>query len=523
MGELLQFVADRSDELWLRVGEHLFLTGVSTLAAILIGVPLGIAATCSNGLRTFVLGIVSMFQTIPSLALLAILLAALGKIGFVPAVIALTVYALLPIVRNTVTGLDGVDASVIEAARGVGMNRIQQLRLVQLPLALPVIVAGIRTAAVVGVGIATLSAFIGAGGLGQFINRGLALSNSRLILLGAIPAGVLAIVVDLLIEGARWGLTPVRQSDEGSFRAKLRPVAVMLPLLLFVGGSMVVVSKESQTATSGVVRIGSKNFTEQLILAEMMAQAIEQNTDLTVERQFNLGGTMICHEAMVAGELDVYAEYTGTGLVSVLNAPVPTGETVLDVVRREYGSRFGIEWLQPFGFNNTYAISVRRDDATKNGWTSISDVSKASESLRAGFTAEFSERSDGYPGLKEAYNLRFREIRDLEPALMYSAAANDEVDVICAFATDGRILKHDLVLLSDDRRFFPPYHAVPTIRHEFGQRYPKVRETLEMLAGSMTDRQMQELNRRVDIDQEPVAIVAADFLRSVQGNSKSVD
>jgi osmoprotectant transport system permease protein len=184
----VEFAGERMPELGLRTGEHLVLTGLSTGLAIAIGLPLGILASTKQGLRAPLLATISIFQTIPSLAMLAILLALVGKIGAVPAIIALTIYALLPIVRNTVTGIEGVPSEVVEAARGIGMTPRQQLRMVQLPLAMPVMIAGIRTAAVMGVGIATLSAFIGAGGLGQFINRGLALSNTQLILLGAIPA-----------------------------------------------------------------------------------------------------------------------------------------------------------------------------------------------------------------------------------------------------------------------------------------------------------------------------------------------
>jgi osmoprotectant transport system permease protein len=234
---LITYVSNRLPELWLRTGEHLILTGCSTLVAIFIGVPLGILVFRTAWLRGPALGAVGILQTIPSLAMLVFLLALIQKIGALPAIIALTLYALLPIVRNTLTGLDGVSLEVMEAARGMGMTEYQQLRMVRIPLATPVIVAGIRTAAVVGVGIATLSAFIGAGGLGQFINRGLALSNTKLILLGAIPAALLALIVDFSIGAFGWGLRPERKRDKkGSIKGLMRPMALTMPILLILVG-----------------------------------------------------------------------------------------------------------------------------------------------------------------------------------------------------------------------------------------------------------------------------------------------
>ncbi|MFC1512376.1 glycine betaine ABC transporter substrate-binding protein, partial [Candidatus Latescibacterota bacterium] len=488
------FVSERLAELWLRTGEHMMLTGVSTGMAIIIGIPLGICAARICWLRGPLTGGVGILQTIPSLAMLAILLALLQKIGAIPAIIALTLYALLPIVRNTLTGLEGLSPDVIEAARGIGMTPFQRMWLVEIPLSMPMIVAGIRTAAVVSVGIATLSAFIGAGGLGQFINRGLALSNTELILLGAIPAAVLALIVDSSIAAFQWGLR--RKRSRGSrFNAVidrwLRPAALSMPLVLIIAGCFTSSSNPSWGTSARderIVRIGTKNFTEQLILGELMAQLIEVRTDLRVERRFNLGGTMICHGALKSGGIDLYAEYTGTALSAILKQSVIADpDRAHAMVAREYRQRFAVDWLRPFGFNNTYAITVRKSDATSRNLRAISDLIAISGTLRAGFTAEFSERPDGYPGLRRAYELQFREVRDLDPALMYQAIANREVDVICAFATDGRIAAFDLQPLRDDRGFFPPYQAAPVIRTEVLQAYPELREVLDLLAGRLDD------------------------------------
>ncbi|MBW2708877.1 MAG: ABC transporter permease/substrate-binding protein [Deltaproteobacteria bacterium] len=297
---LAAFVSERLPELWFRTGEHLMLTGSSSGAAMLIGIPLGMLLYRKRWFRNPAMGTISILQTIPSLAMLAFLLALLHKIGALPAIIALTLYALLPIVRNTLTGLEGVSAQVMEAARGIGMTEGQQLRMVRIPLAAPVIVAGIRTAVVVGVGIATLSAFIGAGGLGQFINRGLALSNTRLILLGAIPAALLALLLDFTIGAFLWGAAPERKRKGGSAQNFLRAAALGMPVLLVITGILAYFSNPyaqsgriaADDLNARTVVIGTKNFTEQLILGELMAQMIEARTLLKVERRFNLGGTI---------------------------------------------------------------------------------------------------------------------------------------------------------------------------------------------------------------------------------------
>jgi len=523
----IALVGERLPELWLRTGEHLMLTGVSTGMAVLVGIPLGICAARIRWLRNPVTGAVGILQTIPSLAMLSILLALMHKIGAMPAIIALTLYALLPIVRNTLTGMEAVSPAVLEAARGMGMTPRQRLWLVEIPLSTPVIVAGIRTAAVVGVGIATLSAFIGAGGLGQFINRGLALSNTDLILLGAIPAALLALLVDGTIAASQWGLRRKRSSGS-RFKVALdrclRPVALTMPVLLIAAGCVAYFSASmsssnpfwgTRVARRGTLRIGTKNFTEQLILGELMAQLIEARTDLTVVRRFNLGGTMICHGALKSGGIDVYAEYTGTALTAILEQPVIADpDRAYEVVSREYRQRFAARWLRRFGFNNTYAITIRRADARASNLRTISDLVAMAGTLRAGFTAEFSERPDGYPGLRRAYGLQFREVRDLDPALMYQAIANREVDVICAFATDGRIAALDLQPLSDDRGFFPPYHAAPVVRSEVLDAHPEVRQFLGLLADLLDDATMQRLNFEVDGKKRQPREVAREVLES---------
>ena len=265
---------------------------------------------------------------------------------------------------------------------------------------------------------------------------------------------------------------------------------------------------------SGVVRIGTKNFTEQLILGEMMAQVIEAKTDLKVLRRFNLGGTMICHGALLNGEIDLYPEYTGTGLVNVLKSPLlKSPRETLSFVRKAYADRFGLTWLEPFGFNNTYAITVRSKDARNLGLETISNLKKFKEDFKAGFTAEFAEREDGYPGLRKAYGFGFKTVLDLDPSMMYQAVKTGEIDVICAFSTDGRIKTFDLTVLRDDRGFFPPYQATPVVSMSVLDRYPALEPALTLLKGRIDDQKMQHMNSAVDSEKQSVREVVAKFLQ----------
>ncbi len=517
MTHWLAFAASRASELWLRTGEHLMLTGVSTAAAVLVGLPLGVYVSMSRRAKGPVMSVVGILQTIPSLAMLVLLLALFNRIGAVPALVALTLYALLPIVRNTATGLEEVAPELIQAANGLGMSRAQELLWVRLPLATPVILAGIRTAAVIGVGIATLSAFIGAGGLGEFINRGLALADTDLILLGAVPAAVLALAVDFSLAVMQWGFTRSRESRaSGRARTKiLRVAAVASPLSLVALGVFAYGSGGAGQRASIV--IGSKNFTEQLILGELMAQTIEARTDLSVERRLNLGGTMICHSALLKGEIDLYPEYTGTALTAILeDSVVRDPAQVLREVRSAYESRFGLTWLAPFGFDNTYVVAARADEADQRGWNVVSDLIPDASRLRVGMTAEFAERPDGLRGFEQRYGVRFAETRDLDPSILYQAAAEGQVDVVFAFATDARLRQYDLKVLTDDRGYFPPYQAAPVVRSGTLSAHPELRSALAPLAGALPDSVMRRLNYEADVQGESPAHVAAKFL-SAQG------
>ena len=259
--------------------------------------------------------------------------------------------------------------------------------------------------------------------------------------------------------------------------------------------------------------IGSKNFTEQVIIGEIMAQVLEHHLGVKVDRKFNLGGTFVCFSALKQGDLDLYADYTGTGLTAVLEREVMRdADEVYDVVKEAYEAEFGLTWLEPFGFNNTYALTMRRADAERLNIKTISDLVPHASEMVMGCTYEFLERPDGYPGLKDTYGLRFKGTRGMDAGLTYRAAASEAVDVIDGFATDGRIPAFDLVILDDDRGFFPPYHAAPVVRMDVLERNPQIAEALNRLAGMIDDDTMRDMNYRVDEKNERPRDVAQEFL-----------
>jgi osmoprotectant transport system permease protein len=264
---------------------------------------------------------------------------------------------------------------------------------------------------------------------------------------------------------------------------------------------------------SNKITIGSKNFTESIILGNMLADLIEENTDLKVERKLNLGGTQVVFGALNSGDVDLYVEYTGTGLVNILKKETITNpQEVYDIVQREFNEKYDLKWLKPLGFNNTYAIAVRKDTAEKYGLRTISDLKNVSNELIMGPTIEFSNRPDGLIGLSEKYNLTFKSVSPVDGGLRYTAINSKKSDIIDAFSTDGLLKAFDLVVLEDDKNFFPPYYAVPLIRQKTLKKYPELESVINKLAGRLNDEKMRELNYRVDELKESPENVARDFL-----------
>jgi osmoprotectant transport system permease protein len=494
----LAFLAERRAELLLLTGQHVVLVLVSAGIAVALGVPVGIALARRPRLARPVLALANLAQTIPSLALFGFLIPVpfIGGIGVRTAIVALVLYSLLPILRNTVTGIQQVDAAVLEAATGMGMTSGQRLRLVELPLALPVILAGVRVAVVVSVGTATIAAAIGAGGLGTYVFRGLATVDTWLILAGAIPAALLALTADGLL---------------GAVQKSSHPGRAAALLGLGVAAAVALALLARSPAGARTVVVGSKNFTEQVVLGEILGARLEA-LGFAVDRRLNLGGTLLCHAAVREGQIDVYVEYSGTALTDILKRPVsPDPAAVLE----DYAS-LGLRFGSPLGFNNSYALVMRRADAEARSVRRISDLAPLAATLRLGLFGEFLERADGMPGLLRAYGLRFGvPPREMDLGLLYQALADGKVDLVVGSATDGLIAAMDLVVLEDDRHYFPPYDAVPVMNEASLRRHPGLLEAVESLGGRIDEKSMRRMNYAVDGEHRRPSDVAREFLEGL--------
>lgn len=505
---LIEFWLNQGGEFLSAILSHLAMVLAATSIAVAAGVPLGVISYRNPRLGSPLIGLANIVQTIPSLAMFGFLIPMplIGGIGAKAAVIVLILYALLPVMRTTVSGLKGIDPSVREAGLAMGMTDRQLLYQVELPLARTSILAGVRVATVVGVGTATIAAAIGAGGLGEYIFRGVASVDSTVILAGAIPAAALALVADFALAWLERWSTPGR-AKSGRSRIGAATGAGAVALLLIIGGLF------WSERSGGRIVIGSKDFTEQVILGELLAQTIERSTAIKVQRKFNLGDTLVCETAMRAGDLDLYVEYTGTALTAIFKQPVMLDEA--EVNRRVAASyaATGRVMLDPLGFNNTYVILTRGDDARRLGLKTISDAARYSPNWRAGFGSAFLDREDGYRGLIQTYGLKFREAPlAMNLSLTYRALAERQVDLIAGDATNGLIAKLDLFALEDDRRYFPPYHAVPIIRSETLNRHPELLAALNRLAGRVSDDEMRRMNYEADVERRDVKLVVWSFL-----------
>jgi osmoprotectant transport system permease protein len=505
MSRLFTFWVTHRSELAVLLSQHVLLVAISTLVAVAIGLPLGIFAARRPRLAAPLVGLANIVQTVPSLAMFGFLLPVpfIGGVGARAAIMVLILYGLLPIIRTTIAGLNGIDPSIREAGVAMGMRPRDLLWLVELPLALPSIVAGIRVAAVVGVGSATIAAAIGAGGLGEYIYRGLSMVDSTVILAGAIPAALLALAVDGgLLALERRLVSRRHKGPMGAARAAISLIAIVVLLSALV----------ARRSPSAIV-VGSKNFTEQNILGELVAQTIERETGMPVDRRLNLGGTLICDGALRSGDIDLYVEYTGTALTAIFHQPVVNDPQAVFATVRDLYARTGRALLPALGFNNTFAILVRGDDARTRGLRTIDDVAREAPRWRAGFGYEFLERPDGYPGLAAAYGLQFAEpphVMDL--SLSYRALASRQVDLIAGDATAGLIRGLDLVQLEDTRHYFPPYDAAVVARAEVLLRYPRMRMALEGLSGRISADDMRAMNYAADVEHRDVVQIVSDFL-----------
>lgn len=490
------------------LGGHLRLSLGAMACGLIIALPLGILAARNRAIAGPALAVAGTFQTIPALALLALMVPLLGgRIGFLPAFTALTLYAILPVLRNTIVGLQGVDPVVREAARGVGMTPVQSLYRVELPLALPTIMAGIRTASVWVIGAATLATPVGAASLGNYIFSGLQTRNWTLVIFGCVAAALSALVIDGLLKLMESAAARRRAGRALVSGAGLAVIAVLalIPAGAFQGTGPAGTARSALAADTGgfgdtPVTIGAKAFTEQYILAGLL-EGVLRDAGAEVRRRDNLGST-VAFDALVSGEIDVYVDYSGTLWATIMQREdMPGRHVMLAEITSWMWTRHNVLVLGALGFENAYGIAVSRDNAERNGLASIDDLASL-PGVSLGADSEFFARAE-WTGLRETYGLGDVRTRAMDSTFMYAAVRDGEVDAITAYTTDGRISAFDLVILDDPAGILPPYDALVLIAPAATSR-PAIAQALAPLLNAVSADAMREANGVVDLDRRPV-------------------
>ncbi|WP_316165996.1 MULTISPECIES: ABC transporter permease/substrate-binding protein [unclassified Bradyrhizobium] len=489
------------------LGSHLRVSLAALALGLAVSFPLALLARNRPALRNLLLGVASVVQTVPGLALLALfypLLLALTALtlrwfglsfsafGFLPAMLALALYSMLPVLRNTITGLNGVDASLIEAAKGVGMTERQALTMVELPLALPVIMAGIRTAAVWVIGTATLSTPIGQTSLGNYIFAGLQTQNWVLVVFGCIAAAVLALAIDQLLALIEDGLRR---------RSRARVGLGTATIALMVGASLL----PSLAGGSARYVIGAKTFTEQYVLSALISERL-QAAGLSATTRAGLGSSVI-YEALKNGDIDAYVDYSGTLWTNQFRhkEQLPRA-ALLDALKQDL-AKDKVTLLGELGFENAYALVMPRKTAEALGISSIADLARHASDMSIAGDYEFFSRPE-WAALRDAHGLAFRAQRQMQPDFMYAAAASGEVDVIAGYTSDGLIAKYDLVVLDDPKQAIPPYDAILLLSPKRAEDRA-LQDALRPLLGRIDIATMQQANLRAsgsDAESSPPAV-----------------
>lgn len=514
-----EWLAALIDPLPAYLGGHLRLSVAAIVTALAVSLPLGVIAARNATIAAPSLTIASTLQTIPALALLALMVPILGgTIGFAPAFIALTLYGVLPVLRNTIVGLQGVDPTVREAARGIGMSPMQSLVQVELPLAAPTIIAGARTATVWVVGAATLATPVGATSLGNYIFSGLQTRTWAAVIFGCLCSAGLAILLDQLIRALH-----LSAEARKPLRALIAGAAVVVVPAGVIGSAMLANANTSgprfdaSAATQAgfgtePVVIGAKAFTEQYILAEVLKSRLETD-GARVEVRENLGST-VTFDALRTGEIDVYVEYTGTAWNNVLQRGAPIDRHVMFTEISAYlYNEYGIVTLGRLGFENAYGIAVRAEYAQTHGLTTIADLA-ALDSVSIGGDAEFFVRPE-WDRVRSGYQITGAEERSMDAAFMYGAVRDGAVDAITAYTTDGRIDAFDLVVLEDPLAALPPYDTIVLVSPEAAQR-PAIARALAPLLGQIDASLMRRANAVVDLERRSVREGAELILEDVE-------
>ena len=484
--------------------EHILISLLAISIASVLGIILGIIISEYRKFSGLILGTVNILYTIPSIALLGFFITITG-VGNTTALIALIIYALLPIIRSTYTGIITINSLIIEASEGMGSTKLQQLFKVKLPLALPVLMSGIRNMVTMTIALAGIASFVGAGGLGVAIYRGITTNNSAMTFLGSLLIAILALVFDFIL-----GLIEKRLTNHKRVKYKINPKLIILGLFIVIFGVYFSLnSKKNKT-----INIATKPMTEGYILGQMLTELIEQDTDLKVNITNGVGGgTSNIHPAIVKGEFDLYPEYTGTSWEAVLKKEGSYDESKFDELQKEYKEKYNLEYVNLYGFNNTYALAVNKDIAEKYNLKTYSDLAKISNNLIFGAEYDFFEREDGYKELQKVYNMNFKKQIDMDIGLKYQAMKDKKIDVMVIFTTDGQLAISDVLVLEDDKKMYPSYRAGTVVRSEILSEYPELKPVLEKLNNILDDKTMADLNYQVESKGKKPEDVAREYLQ----------
>ena len=492
---------------WSLICEHLFIVLAASILSIAIGLPLGIWAYVSKTARPAILRAVDLLQTIPSLALLGIIMVFLDP-GKLTVIIGITLYSLLPIVRNTCLGLQEVDPGVKEAARGMGMSKPYRVLMVEFPLAFPTVFTGIRIAVVNAIGTAVFAAFVGGGGLGGVITQAIRISDMKLILAATGVLMVIAVVLDLLMG---WFETQMHKDRGGSRKMWIPVAAILLAICLLLPYGR---------GSSGDLMLYDGDYSETQLMHHMVKMLVEDQTDLTVTIQDQM--SQVNNFNALNGDnhtCDLMISYDGTLLTTFFHqdvTDVPEGMSIYDYVNQVAQEEYGMRLLEKLGFDNTYAIAVPQAVADQYGLETISDLVPVADQLTFGAEQGFFtlEGSMKYGPFTEFYGLNFRNPVSVDLGLKYAAVENGSFDVTVVYATDGLNRKAGLKILEDDKSFFPDYNGAFLVREDVLEKYPELEGILNQLAGEIPTEQMAELTYQVDVLGRTVDDVAREFLVS---------
>ena len=494
---------------WNLVFEHLFIVLASGILSILIGLPLGIVAYAFPKTRRVILRVVDLLQTIPSLALLGILLVFFGA-GKGTVIVGITLYSLLPIVRNTCLGLQEVDPGVKEAARGMGMSRSYRILRIELPLAFPTVFTGIRIAVVNAIGSAVFAAFVGGGGLGSVINQGIRVQDMTLILSATAALMVIAVLLDTIMGAFE---RSVRKRKGGSRKLWLGAAAIAAAFIVLLPFGL--------KSSEGLV-LYDGDYSETQLMHDMVKFLVEDQTDLSVTILDQMS-QVNNFKALADGSCDLMISYDGTLLTTFLHldpTDVPEGQSIYDYANAVAAQEYDMRLLEKLGFDNTYAVAVPAHIAEEYHLETVSDLVAAAPGLRFGAEQGFftQEGSMKYGPFTAFYGLAFQESISVDQGLKYAAVENGSFDVTVVYATDGLNRKAGLQILEDDRSFFPDYNGAFLVRNDTFEKFrdeaPELEAVLNLLSDRISTDQMAELTYQVDVLGRTVDDVALEFLQS---------